>query len=105
MLIIECQINASLHLIFLGFRVTNSCGSPPKGAVNAGELGIFLFGLNGNLMLEVFLVSLHKQYEKMPLLSSWHFVCDCCSSAFTQRVAFSLLLLFFSVACARPCFI
>lgn len=50
-----------MHLIFLGFRVLNSCGSLPKDVVNAEELEIFLFGLSGNSMLKTFfVVSLHK---------------------------------------------
>lgn len=39
-----------MHLIFLGFRLPNSCGNLPGDVVNAEELEIFLFGLNENLM-------------------------------------------------------
>lgn len=53
---IECKINASVRVIFLGVWVVNSCDSLPKDMVNAEELEIFLFSLNGNLVLKMFFV-------------------------------------------------
>lgn len=54
----EFKINASLHVIFLEFWVANSCVNLAKDVVNAEELKIFLFSLNGSLMLKKFLCSL-----------------------------------------------
>lgn len=45
-----------MHVIFLEFWVENSCDSLPKIVVNAEALEIFLFSLNGNLMLKKFFV-------------------------------------------------
>lgn len=55
-LIIQCKINPFVHVIFLEFWVANRCDSLPKDVVSAEELEMFLFSLNGNLVLKHFFV-------------------------------------------------